>query len=1366
MKEPIHPSEQTEPPLREDPLAPEDTPPQEPPKKKKRSWLGRLFTYITYGFLFLIVLLAGTGIVLTYYFPSESLKPIAEKKISEFLKIPVSMESMSFNILRGVNISRLTLGGQNPIFDVQNITLDYDLTQLMQGRLVINKAIVEEPILNLLSANGVWNFQPLLELGSSKKLPPTERKPKEFPVIPVAVDLRKFAIRNIQVNLDRDGEMKSRLEGLSLEARGKVNSEGIDVTLQTLMALPAKGDHNLEFFSSQGKGIDVKTLSLLDIKISAQDLNNVRLAGTIHLKNNQIRVGNPLPSPDLSAEIDMTATVQNQGLEIRKLDLNIGDENRLDITGFATQLAEDPKFNLRLNKVAFKIEDLIAWAEEWAEEMIPEIKANGWLTASNVEIKGNMPEFKPQDIEVVNAKIGIKDLDAHYPELSADLKGVDINIDLINAQLKSGNPENLNAKIHLKVDQGQAQELKIIGLNQDLQIKARGSNLAEASLILSTAIKSAELSSPEFGLIETGLNLNGSASASMDSGDIHSIKIDYSLGSAASGKLKLHAKNFGKTSFRIEQVINTKFETLRSLIPGKILKKIDGYPTAGETEVHALVQGRLAANFRPAQAFLNTRIKLRGIDAQLNNPPVDIKQASATISFPLDYIPNRGIKIPRLDLDARFNNVNALETWELGSGEIKTQLMMGGYYPLATPAKGKIPITNNTSIKLDRLASSALELVTTSLNINTSLKTDLHGQDIKNLALKGKVSVLDFERVNEVKTGKIHTAFAVEFNDLSLTKTKVSIDLKVDPPSPGNLNGAIPIGPITFKTLSRQNLETGDIEIGHATLSAPSLLNLDLKANLKNWGKTFTLDTQITDTQLAALWKQIPQSLRTGMKDLEVEGSFNLALQAKGTIPEKFELKKSSLPIVAKADFGLDNASLAWPSKGIAINNLYTSTTVDFKEGSGEVSGKLSIAKMFLEQALGKDWLNPQFDFKYALRDFNKLTIEEHLLTIKKYGVSHSFSGQIDGLKPFLTGKVALQPEELTRLLDVSLVNHNKLEIQKAINEQTLQFLKGIEASGSLLSILTLKMIPREKITLDGNVAFDQFNVQIPEKLQVTGMNGRFPFNKTLFLNNSLVPPMNKSFLASRKGFFTQLRGFSQHKNNLTINNLTIKKEQASSQDVSNIALDLLYKKNRLMAEKFLFDILDGSVAGNLFVIPTPEGPELSFSTEFAGLNLGALIGRTKTMEKAESEIDGNLQLGVKLKQGQGNEPISLDQISAKIAVTRIGAETLDRFLLFLDPEESKPPIVDIRAKLKLASPHRILVTVENGNLNVSPWLKNKILGNIIKVRDVKRIPITSLKEFRNLTDQLETLTSLRNALFYLAARGIKFNDEGEVVFY
>jgi len=1038
------------------------------------------------------------------------------------------------------------------------------------------------------------------------------------------------------------------------------------------MAPPATGKHNLEFFSSQGKGIDVKTLSLLDMEVSARDFNNVRLAGTLQLKNNQFQIGNLKPSPDLSVAIDLTAKVQEQGVNIRQLDVNIGENNRVDITGSLSNLAKDPRFNIKLNEAVFNIEDLI----QWAGTMIPDIKASGKLRVSNVEVKGHLPGFEPKDIEMVNAKISVQNLWAQYPQLSANLNGVDIDIDLADVKLINSVPENFNAKIRLKMDRVQAKDLKINGLNHHLEILAKGANLADVSMIFSTALKSAQFSSPELGPIETGLELNGSMSADIVSGDLHFFKANYSLGSALNGELKGTAKNFGKASFRVEQGLELKLTQLRALIPKKILQKIDGYPTAGEAVVHAIVQGKLDKNFQPVQALLNTRIELKGIDTQLKNPPVQVKQVSATISFPVNFLPGRGVKIPRLDLDARFKNVKALDKLELNHGEIKTQLTMGEYYPLTGGAKVPIPITNKTAIKLERVASNAPEMVVTGLAIDTSLKTDLLGQDVKNLTLDGKVMVGDVAGVKEVKTGKILTAFAVELNDLSMTKTRVAVDVKVDPPAPEKLHGEIPIGPITFKSRSRQNLKTGAIEIEEVTLRAPSLLNFDLTASLKNWGQTFRVDTQVTDTELSALWEKVPKNLLTGMEDFDITGAVHLALKANGSIPEEIDLKKP-LPIEATASFGLENASLTWPGKAIAIDNMNTSANVVVKEGAGEVSGKFAIARLFLKNVLGEEWLNPQFDFKYALDDFNKFTIAEHAFSIKKFGVSHVLRGQVDGLKPFLTGKIPMTPQELTQRLDISLAAKNKLEIQKAINEGTRQFLQGIQAKGAVLSEMTLKMIPNEKIELTGTVAFEKFNAQVPGGVQVTGLSGRIPFNKTLYLDRGLVKPRTTSFLASRRGFFTQLRGFSQNKNNLTI-----KEIRASGQRVSNIAFDLLYKNNRLMAEKFLFDVLDGSVAGNLFVIPTPDGPELSFSTEFAGLNLGALTGRAKSSEKAESEIDGNLQLAVKLKQGQATEPISLDQISAQIAVTRIGAETLDRFLLYLDPEESKPAIVEHQTEI------------------------------------------------------------------------------------
>ena len=1328
-------------------------------KKSKRPWWKRLLIIFSSAILLFIVLVVGAGVILTYYFPSERIKPIAEEEMTRILKIPVSMDSLDLSLLNGLQITRLTLGKENPLFTVKDLTLDYDLTQLLQGRFVINKAVIIDPKFNLLAVDGIWNFQPLLDLAESGAVEEPAPPAKEFeglPAVPMAVDLMEFGIRNIEINLNQDGHTQGRLQGLSVEARAKLDRNETDLWLQSTFVPPSEGEHNLEFVSSQGKDIDIKTLALMNVEVSTQDLDHVRLTADLGLKKNRVQIGDTLPVPDFSAELDVNASVNNQGVNIPKLTLFLNEENRVNLTGEADQLMSNPRFNIQLNEAALNLEDLI----RWAGTLIPPVAAKGKIRVTGLKAKGILPDFQPGNIEISNGKVNIEGFSASHPPLSAALEGVDSEINLVNAKVINGIPESLDAKIQVTMNRGQAENIVVQGLNHNLQIQATGSNLSEVDVDFSTALRSIVADLPDMDPVKTSLDLNGSAKANWQSGDVHSLDVDYAVGSAAKGKVQGQARNFGKTSFEVEKDLDIQFKALRSLVPKNILKTIDGFPSAGDTRVHATVKGQLDENFQPVQALVDTKIDLKGIDTQLKNPPAEAKNISATISFPLDYVPAKGVKISRLDFKSRIGGVKVPDQLELGITEINTQLTMGNFYPL-TGETGKVPITNKTSVKIDRVQSLAPEIVLTGLKVDTNLKSDLVGKEAKNVSLDGKVSIRDVEGVQEIKTGAIQTSFAATVNDQSLTKTKASIDVKIDPPAPETLNGKIPIGPITFASRTRQNLKTGNVDIDKVSLIAPSLVNFDLKGKLQKWGKTFDVESKITDTQLAAIWEKVPTAMRTGMEDLKVAGKVHLSVNARGSVPDKIELGKTALPIRAEAGFGLGNASLSWPSKGIAVENMSTTAAVDFKDGTGNLSGNVSLKKVFLKNVLGEDWLNPNFDFKYSLQDFNKFSIDEHRFSIARHGINHSLSGRVDGLKPFLIGKVPTQPQEISRRLNVSLATKNQLDFQKAINEGTKDLLNGIQAKGAMLATVGLKLVPGETVVLDGKVAFDRFNAQIPDVLKVTDLNGKFPFNKTLFLKRVPVETFKDSFLASRKGFFTQLRSFSNNKNNLTLQEVEVAKQK-----ISNIGLDLLFDKNRLMMEKFLFDILDGSVAGNLFVIPTPQGPELSFSTEFAGLNFGALIGRSKKAEESESEIDGNMQLRLNVKQGLDSEPLSIDQIYTRFAITRIGAETLDRFLLFLDPEESKPAIVDTRAKLQLASPHRILVTVENGNLNVEAWLKNKILGDIIKAPELKRVPITSLKQFRDISDQLKSLTGLRDALKYMAARGVKFDENGEIILY
>jgi hypothetical protein len=107
----------------------------------------------------------------------------------------------------------------------------------------------------------------------------------------------------------------------------------------------------------------------------------------------------------------------------------------------------------------------------------------------------------------------------------------------------------------------------------------------------------------------------------------------------------------------------------------------------------------------------------------------------------------------------------------------------------------------------------------------------------------------------------------------------------------------------------------------------------------------------------------------------------------------------------------------------------------------------------------------------------------------------------------------------------------------------------------------------------------------------------------------------------------------------------------------------------------------------------------------------------------------------------------------------------LDRLLLFIDPEESKPAIVDTRAKLKFAAPHRVFISLDHGNLDVEVWLKNDMLG-IVKAPELKRISVAGLKQFATINEQLQSFQEMLQILKMVADKGIAFENEELVLRY
>ena len=390
--------------------------------------------------------------------------------------------------------------------------------------------------------------------------------------------------------------------------------------------------------------------------------------------------------------------------------------------------------------------------------------------------------------------------------------------------------------------------------------------------------------------------------------------------------------------------------------------------------------------------------------------------------------------------------------------------------------------------------------------------------------------------------------------------------------------------------------------------------------------------------------------------------------------------------------------------------------------------------------------LDPEFKFNYRLKNLNTLILAKHQLDLKNRGIRHILEGKIDGLKSFLKGP--LNTARLLKNLNIVLKNENNLNIAEATKGELLG---GIKATGGLSAQFKIHQSAGKNIDLKGLIGFNQFYLEVPTGVALKNLTGNFPFSKSL----SLDPNMRFSRFNSpaQKRFFKQLRGFSRYKNNIHADSLEV-----AGQKISNIEMDMVFKGNRLAADKFIFDVLGGTVGGHFSFTQTEKGSALKLSIEFAKIDSSQLSSTPKE-ENIDSKIDGTMEIAVETVEA------SLDKLRLKIAITQIGIKTLDRLLLFIDPEESKPAIVDTRAKLKIAAPQHVLLSLNNGNLDVEVWLKNDLLG-IIKAPELKRIPVAGLKQFTTINNQLQSLQEVLQILKIIATKGIAFENEALVMKY
>ncbi len=92
----------------------------------------------------LLLLVFCPTLLLTYWFPSELVRPELEAQLSTLLEGVVRIRSLSFNLLTGLELTDVEFTRQQePLVKLGGLTLDYSLRELLQQRLRVKDIRIE-----------------------------------------------------------------------------------------------------------------------------------------------------------------------------------------------------------------------------------------------------------------------------------------------------------------------------------------------------------------------------------------------------------------------------------------------------------------------------------------------------------------------------------------------------------------------------------------------------------------------------------------------------------------------------------------------------------------------------------------------------------------------------------------------------------------------------------------------------------------------------------------------------------------------------------------------------------------------------------------------------------------------------------------------------------------------------------------------------------------------------------------------------------------------------------------------------------------------------------------------------------------------
>ncbi|MCP9447933.1 MAG: hypothetical protein NNA22_10245 [Nitrospira sp.] len=547
------------------------------------------------------------------------------------------------------------------------------------------------------------------------------------------------------------------------------------------------------------------------------------------------------------------------------------------------------------------------------------------------------------------------------------------------------------------------------------------------------------------------------------------------------------------------------------------------------------------------------------------------------------------------------------------------------------------------------------------------------------------------------------------------------------------------------------DLIEGPYVLDEARLIVGELLDGTASGTFTPRTQRLTLDIAVPSLNVAEIRRHLSGPAVESLASVKPSGQISMRISGSGPIPTPDDLAQLSIPIQASARITLQNVGGSFQDHGITGATGTISLSVEPPE---QGSNKHQVVRT--SWRLGADRLDVGGDapathleqvalaLEGSVESFDRLIVDR--FTVGAEGLDATIHAELSGIKRLLNRKEGAPLLEGLGPLFAQSSLHVTVDLDRFAN-----VVRSFGITGTGRAGLTVSLHKKERGPLDLRVTVQPQQLSLAHgEHRIEGLDGTIVLHKALrWLSSSDKPVREAEFRPT--GLLPDLLLAAPAQRDIRI-----RLAKAGPIEVRNLSGHLFLDQNRLVVHNLAMNLLGGGLGGEV-TVAGGKAFRVDLRMEAAGLDANRLLP-VGDQVPGDSLIDATVTGTLAFDDQQGR--LDFGKSTVELSLTRIGRHTLDRLLQFLDPTGSNPSIVGARSAISLANPSSARLTLSKGLVAIHIRFQQGLLSRF----EMDRIPVSQIKQIRDLTATIPQWNDLRRLMALLGADRYGVDQTGEFV--